>query len=144
MNQYLIVDEEGPHMLSNESQLYIFGEVLFNSFGESEPVLGGTPFNVAWHLSAFDARPQFLSAVGSDELGKTVVKAMSGWGMDSNLLQIIPDFPTGTTDVRLQDNKRRYIIPDDLAWDHISDQTLPVLNDTDWLYHSSLALRHQG
>ncbi|MDF1569100.1 MAG: PfkB family carbohydrate kinase [Spirochaetaceae bacterium] len=131
-------------MLANISQLYIFGEVLFNSFEESEPVLGGTPFNVAWHLSAFGAHPQFLSAVGSDELGKSVVKAMSGWGMDSNLLQITPDFPTGTTDVRLQDGERHNDIRDEVAWDYISDQSLPVLSDSDWLYHSTLALRHQN
>ena len=131
-------------MLSNNSALYVFGEVLFNSFEGSEPVLGGTPFNIAWHLSAFDARPQFLSAVGSDELGKTVFKAMSGWGMDPGLLQVLPDYPTCTADVQVHDSKRRYIIPGDVAWDHISGDTMPILGDSDWLYHSTLALRHQN
>ncbi len=35
----------------------IFGEVLFDCFSDGNSVLGGAPFNVAWHLQAFGLSP---------------------------------------------------------------------------------------
>ncbi|MGD9171680.1 MAG: carbohydrate kinase, partial [Candidatus Thiodiazotropha sp.] len=37
----------------NKTAIAIFGEVLFDCFPTGEQVLGGAPFNVAWHLQAF-------------------------------------------------------------------------------------------
>jgi len=37
----------------NNQQIGIFGEVLFDQFPDGQQVLGGAPFNVAWHLQAF-------------------------------------------------------------------------------------------
>ena len=45
----------------------IFGEVLFDCFPDGREVLGGAPFNVAWHLHAFGQSPVFVSRVGDDE-----------------------------------------------------------------------------
>ena len=50
-------------MLSNNSPVIIFGEALFDCFEGIDPVLGGAPFNVAWHLQAFGAQAHFLRAV---------------------------------------------------------------------------------
>jgi fructokinase len=33
--------------------LVVFGEVLIDEFPDGQRVLGGAPFNVAWHLTAF-------------------------------------------------------------------------------------------
>ena len=39
------------------TQPLIFGEVLFDQFEDGSSVLGGAPFNVAWHLQAFGMQP---------------------------------------------------------------------------------------
>ncbi len=39
----------------------IFGEVLFDCFPDGASILGGAPFNVAWHLHAFGQSPLFIS-----------------------------------------------------------------------------------
>ena len=50
----------------------IFGEVLFDHFPDGARVLGGAPFNVAWHLQAFGSAPLFVSRVGNDPAGREV------------------------------------------------------------------------
>ena len=37
----------------NPARAIIFGEVLFDTFPDGTAVLGGAPFNVAWHLQGF-------------------------------------------------------------------------------------------
>ena len=37
------------------SGLCVFGEVLYDQFPDGRRILGGAPFNVAWHLAAFGA-----------------------------------------------------------------------------------------
>ncbi|MES9966998.1 MAG: carbohydrate kinase, partial [Sedimenticola sp.] len=56
----------------NPHSLCIFGEVLFDIFPGDERVLGGAPFNVAWHLQAFQAEPLFISRIGNDPLGREI------------------------------------------------------------------------
>jgi fructokinase len=36
--------------MNNNSLIHVFGEVLFDYFPDGSRVLGGAPFNVAWHL----------------------------------------------------------------------------------------------
>ena len=62
----------------------IFGEVLFDCFPDGSRVLGGAPFNVAWHLQAFGAEPLFVSRVGNDPMGRKIRDAMLQWGMDTS------------------------------------------------------------
>jgi fructokinase len=131
-------------MLSNNSLVCIYGEVLFDCFEGMEPTLGGAPFNVAWHLQAFGAQAHFLSAVGDDEFGNKVLRTMAEWGMDTSLMQFCPGYPTGTVDVEVRDNEPHYTIRDNVAWDHIADQSLPSLDASCLLYHGSLALRHNN
>ena len=51
----------------------IFGEVLFDHFPDGRRVLGGAPFNVAWHLRAFGEVPLLVSRIGHDPDGAAVV-----------------------------------------------------------------------
>lgn len=57
----------------------VFGEVLFDHFSDGKTVLGGAPFNVAWHLQAFWQKPQFISRVGADLTGNQKRAAMQAW-----------------------------------------------------------------
>lgn len=121
-------------------KLCVFGEVLFDVF-DDEQVLGGAPFNVAWHLQAFSQAPFFISRVGIDPQGIQIRKTMLEWGMDTRGLQSDESLPTGIVNVTLQDNEPHYDIVEPSAYDHIEPVSLP--DRCYLLYHGSLALRHR-
>lgn len=104
---------------SPRGRVVVFGEVLFDVFPDGQEVLGGAPFNVAWHLVGFGLDPLFVSRVGRDRHGERVREAMDGWGMDGAGLQADPDRATGRVEVRLTDGQPGFEILPDRAWDHI-------------------------
>jgi fructokinase len=120
----------------------IFGEVLFDCFPDGKKVLGGAPFNVAWHLQAFGANPLFISRVGDDEFGRSISDSMKTWGMDPGGIQVDPNHPTGLVNISFEGNEHSFNIVDQSAYDFIIDTKLPELGDEFLLYHGSLALRH--
>lgn len=118
------------------------GEVLFDHFPDGTRVLGGAPFNVAWHLQAFGRSPYFISRVGDDREGERVRQAMQEWGMETSGLQTDPQYPTGRVSVSFVDNEPHYDIVNPSAFDAIE----AVAADEPrcgFLYHGSLALREQ-
>lgn len=123
------------------SNICIFGEVLFDNFPDGSRVLGGAPFNVAWHLQAFGQAPLFISARGDDEPGQQIQQAMLDWGMDIKALAVNKRQSSGQVDIQIIDNEPAYDIVSPSAWDEISiDSTkIPACK---LLYHGSLALRH--
>lgn len=121
-----------------QTEVAVFGEVLFDHFPDGSRVLGGAPFNVAWHLQAFGLHPRFISRVGDDTDGHEILAGMRGWGMDTGGVQIDPSRPTGQVRVALQDGQPSYDIVHPCAYDAI-EVTDPV--DCRLLYHGSLALR---
>jgi len=121
----------------------IFGEVLFDHFPDGSAILGGAPFNVAWHLHAFGLKPLMVSRVGDDEAGDKIELAMKTWGMDCSGIQKDSDHATGSVQVTLHDNEPNYEIVDDVAYDHIDPELLPRLDGEWMLYYGSLALRHE-
>ncbi len=123
------------------SRPIIFGEVLFDRFPDGTAILGGAPFNVAWHLQAFGLEPLFISSVGTDPLGEQVRHAMQEWGMDLSGLQTDTHYPTGVVDVSFHHGEPQYRIVPDSAWDYIRNEGLPAFPADGLLYHGSLALR---
>jgi fructokinase len=117
----------------------IFGEVLFDHFPDGRRVLGGAPFNVAWHLQAFGESPLMVSRVGEDADGLAVREAMSNWGMAQSALQTDPERPTGQVRVTIEQDEPSYEIVHPAAWDAI--EPLAALPACSLLYHGSLALR---
>jgi fructokinase len=120
----------------------VFGEALFDCFPDGSEVLGGAPFNVAWHLQAFGAGPVFISRVGKDAMGERIEQAMTDRGMTTLALQHDPSHDTGTVQVKLSGGEPSYDIVDDVAWDHIDAVALPPMPSGGLLYHGSLATRH--
>ncbi|MGD2138015.1 MAG: carbohydrate kinase [Gammaproteobacteria bacterium] len=120
----------------------VFGEVLYDRFPDGHAVLGGAPFNVAWHLQGFGQQPLMISRVGDDPLGREIRQAMEAQAMDTGGLQRDSRHATGTVDVTFHDGEPCYEIVRDRAWDFISDERLPPLADAGLLYHGSLALRN--
>ncbi|BAQ61367.1 fructokinase [Geminocystis sp. NIES-3708] len=126
----------------NNSQVIIFGEVLFDCFPDGNVVLGGAPFNVAWHLQAFGVSPLFISRIGNDIYGETIQKAMADWGMNLSGLQYDQFYPTGIVQVKFIDNEPSYDIVENSAYDFIDFSMLPNLAENSILYHGTLALRN--
>lgn len=124
-------------------QLCIFGEVLFDHFPDGKSVLGGAPFNVAWHLQAFGQSPNFISRVGDDAEGRVVRDAMTDWGMDTRSLQTDTQYPTGQVKVDFIDGEPNYDIVRPCAYDAIELQAQSPALDCGLLYHGSLALREE-
>jgi fructokinase len=121
----------------------IFGEVLFDHFPDGRRVLGGAPFNVAWHLQAFGEEPFLVSRVGADPDGDTVRAAMREWGMDPTGLQTDRALPTGRVQVSIDDGEPSYDIVQPAAWDAIDEPDCPT-GGCALLYHGSLALRSEA
>lgn len=123
----------------------IYGEVLFDQFEDGASVLGGAPFNVAWHLQGFGAAPLFISRIGNDEPGGQVLEAMCQWGMETAGVQRDPVRPTGAVAVSLRDGQPSYTILDQQAYDAIDlAAARAAIGEAPLalLYHGSLALRH--
>jgi fructokinase len=119
---------------------YLFGEVLFDVFPDGREVLGGAPFNVAWHLQGFGLKPLLISRVGADAAGDRIRQAMAAWGMRLDGLQIDPIRPTGRVIVSLMQGEPSFDIVPDSAWDFIEARALPAV-EPGLLYHGSLASR---
>jgi len=105
----------------------VFGEVLYDSFPDGSVVLGGAPFNVAWHLRGFGLNPLFISRVGDDELGERIIAAMSEWGMDTRGVQRDPGHPTGRVVVSIRNNEPSFEIVPEQAYDFIAGEPLQAL-----------------
>jgi fructokinase len=119
----------------------MFGEVLFDMFPDGSVVLGGAPFNVAWHLQAFGLAPLLISRVGADALGRQVGAAMLEWGMDRSGLQIDSAHPTGTVNITFNSEEPEFDIVADRAFDYIDRYAIPPYWTTRPLYHGTLAMR---
>ncbi len=124
----------------------IFGEVLFDCFPENKRVLGGAPFNVAWHLQGFGCNPLFVSAVGSDDLGRSVLDTVSQWFSSTQAIEVSSTHPTGVVQIELSDGTHSFDIRSDQAYDYISGQSLEEVIAEDspaFLYHGTLILRSE-
>ncbi|AMV72638.1 carbohydrate kinase [Desulfuromonas carbonis] len=120
----------------------IFGEVLFDCFEDGSRILGGAPFNVAWHLQAFGVPPLFISRVGNDPAGDEVYARMRHWHLATCGLQRDPDRGTGLVRVLLADGQPAFDIAAERAFDYIDSAAFPALPPTALVYHGSLGVRH--
>jgi fructokinase len=122
----------------------IYGEVLFDIFPGGKKVLGGAPFNVAWHLQGFGLEPLFISRIGEDAEGDSVVDAMRQWGMDDGGLQHDALHPTGGVEISMQGTDHQFDIRPQQAYDHIDFEALEHAVDGEALsliYQGSLIVR---
>jgi len=121
----------------------VFGEVLVDQFPDGQRILGGAPFNVAWHLTAFGATAQLVSAVGEDSDGEMIRASMADWHMDAGQLQISRNLPTGAVSVSLKNGQPSYDILEKRAFDAIAARTVEP-DQCVFLYHGTLALREEA
>lgn len=128
--------------MSNNHNIHVFGEALFDHFPDGSRVLGGAPFNVAWHLQAFGLSPRFISRIGDDPPGHEITVLMDAWGMSRRTLQTDCERPTGSVRVLIHDGEPIYEIVADCAYDFIDRKLLDEKSTEGILYHGSLAVRN--
>lgn len=131
----------------------IFGEVLFDFFPDGKKILGGAPFNVAWHLRGLGLDPLFISRVGNDKEGEEILHAMKKWQMDTRGIQKDSKHLTGKVNVSFsKEGNPHFETLHPRAYDFIQKKEiqdfLSNLPSEDWkrekisiLYHGSLILR---
>ncbi len=125
----------------------IFGEVLYDVFPDGHAVLGGAPFNVAWHLKGLGLEPLFVSTVGDDPKGEQVLAAMQAWDMTTEGVGIDGAHPTGQVAITLEGKDARFDIRPHQAYDHIDAAAVSGLGQAHALsliYHGSLIARSTG
>lgn len=127
--------------MAAQTAIVVFGEVLYDCFPKGEEVLGGAPFNVAWHLQAFGDDPFFISRIGNDPRGQHIVSEMRQWGMDLSQLQVDSFHPTGEVKVILKDGEPHYEITENCAYDFIKKDEVQPLPEKRILYHGTLGVR---
>ena len=96
------------------------GEVLWDLFPDGER-FGGAPANFACHAAIAGADVSMISAVGDDRHGREALGILKGYGIDVELLQVVPDAPTGTVGVALDSSgKPTFTIHEGSAWDRLA------------------------
>jgi fructokinase len=137
----------GSEAIPVQRRPIVVGEVLFDQFPDGTTVLGGAPFNVAWHLRAFGLRPLVVTRVGDDALGEQVLRTMDRWRMNTTGVQLDQEAPTGRVLITIDEHGPRFDIPEDQAFDHLEIETaLHALDglDVGLLYHGSLITRSRA
>ena len=119
------------------------GEVLWDLFPDGQR-FGGAPANFACHAAIQGAAVTMVSAVGDDQNGHDAIGIFSAYGIDVSLVQIIPDAPTGTVGVALDNNgKPTFTIHQGSAWDRIiwNDAIASRIATVDAIYFGTLGQR---
>ena len=56
------------------------GEVLFDCF-QNKKVIGGAPFNFFYHIYKLTTNAEFISRIGNDENGKSIIEFLKKIGL---------------------------------------------------------------
>lgn len=110
-------------------------------------IAGGAPMNVALHLQHLGLDISMISRLGSDKLGKKLLKFIKNYHLNQDLIQLDTDLPTGTVLVNDSDPENiRYEIVRPAAWDNIqwSEETALQVKRADAFVFGSLAAREQS
>jgi len=118
-----------------------FGEIIWDVYADKS-CIGGAPFNFAAHAALLGAQSYLISAVGDDKLGQDALIAVNSFGIKSDYIQVIPEKPTGTCLVTLNENKvPSYNILEDVSYDYICVPENVENIDFDVFYFGTLIQR---
>jgi len=121
------------------------GELLWDLLPTGK-VLGGASANFIFRINSFGDEGVLITRIGNDELGREARKIVTGIGLSDEYVQTDPEFPTGTVDVKIDEEG----IPDftiirDVAYDHIelSSEMIRQVKKADCLYFGTLVQRSE-
>lgn len=138
----MVIIMDNTYLQSKNGRPLIFGEVLFDVFPD-QSVLGGAPFNAAWHLKGFGLDPLMLSRIGDDSHGKEILAAMESWGMDLSGIQIDKNKDSGKVEISITNKEHSFKILEDQAYDYIQFNEKLLSEDISLIYHGSLIKRSE-
>ena len=120
------------------------GEVLWDHFEDKDNyVLGGAPFNFAYHVNQFGLNSLVISAIGNDKLGQKLEADVKEKNVPYMLEHL--NLPTGVVNIKEVDGKPRYDILTERAWDYIpnTEQLKEIAANTKAVCFGSLAQRSE-
>lgn len=96
------------------------GEICWDIYPEGK-YLGGAPANVAIHAAQLGADGIIASAVGQDALGNECLQFVDDLNLQTNYIQQVDQYSTGTVKVTLdKEGIPSFDCSDDTAFDHVS------------------------
>ena len=119
------------------------GELLWDIFPTGKQV-GGAPCNFAFHAMQAGCDSVVISAVGNDNPGNKLLKALKNLKINCEYVQQ-NSFSTGTVTVTLDEKGQpNYIIHENAAWDNIvfNAPIISKLNDLDAVCFGTLGQRN--
>lgn len=106
--------------MSERAAIVSFGEVLWDLL-PTGPLLGGAPLNFAFRACTLGHRAVIASRLGRDARGREAFARIESLGMETGWLQWDDTAPTGTVNVRFDENGNHdFTIVPDVAYDHIA------------------------
>ena len=95
------------------------GEVLWDVYPDKK-YLGGAPANAAIHASQLGAQGKIVSSVGKDPQGTALIKQLQFRGIDTSLIQVSKEHPTGSVQVNLDEKGvPRFVCSENTAFDFL-------------------------
>ena len=126
-------------------QIVCVGEVLWDVL-PTESIAGGAPMNVAIRLQSVGIQSSIISKIGNDQLGQSLIDMITDRKVETSLIQIDKQLPTGEVLVHLDaKGSATYDIVYPSAWDGIvvNDSNINAVKAADALVFGSLACRDQ-
>ena len=116
------------------------GEILWDVLPTGKRA-GGAPVNFSYHAAKNGAEGYAISAVGRDDLGRELEKAVQEAGVDAVLQH--NDHPTSTVEVQLTEGIPQYVFKPDVAWDHLeyTDDLAGLASKADAVCYGTLSMR---
>ena len=125
------------------ARIVAIGDGLWDLFPDG-PRFGGATANYACHASILGAEVQMVSGVGADKRGDALLQVYRKHGVNTDLVQVFRDYPTGVVEVKLtQSGLPSFTIGENAAWDHWewNQEIEKTVRKADALYFGTLGQR---
>lgn len=124
------------------SKVLCIGELLWDMI-PSGKLVGGAPFNVAYHLNKLGVSVKMCTKIGDDDDGKGLLDFVRKNEMDISLIQKDKKYATSLVNVIYDDKEGIcYDIVAPTAWDFLEPIEYDLL-DTDYVVYGSLIFRNE-
>ena len=127
-------------------RIVAMGDGLWDLFPDG-PRFGGATANYACHASILGGEVFMVSGVGKDERGRELLEVYQKHGVNTQLIQRLDEYPTGTVTVELTERGLpTFTIGENAAWDHWewNDEIEGTVRQADTLYFGTLGQRGQS
>lgn len=114
--------------MSTNPTVLLLGEALVDEFVDQH-IAGGAPLNVARSLAALGLSALLGARLGQgDAAGALILQSLRQFGLDEQALQFDASHGSGRVSIVESAGTHRFVIADDVAWDHLDTAALlPLL-----------------